>query len=71
MKILFGNFHFLYYFSIKKINFMYREQLVKRREILREDMFAGVISLERYRFLDEKLRRQIEEWDAATDVCGK
>lgn len=50
---------------------MYREQLVKRREILREDMFAGVISLERYRFLDEKLRRQIEEWDAATDVCGK
>ncbi len=39
---------------------MYQQQLEKQREILREDMFAGYISVSQYLRLDAKLQQMLE-----------
>ncbi len=50
---------------------MYKKQLMKQREVLREDLFAGVISPDQYRILDKKVQQKLKEWNATTDQSGK
>lgn len=51
--------------------FMYKKQLMKQREVLREDMFAGIISPRQYRILDEKVRHKLKEWNMANNNRSK
>ena len=50
---------------------MYKKQLMKQREVLREDMFVGIISPRQYRILDEKVRHKLKEWNMANNNRSK
>ena len=50
---------------------LYKKQLMKQREVLREDMFAGIISPRQYRILDEKVRHKLKEWNMANNNRSK
>ena len=50
---------------------MYKKQLMKQREVLREDMFAGIISPRQYRILDEKVRHKLKEWNKENNNRSK
>ena len=50
---------------------MYKKQLMKQREVLREDMFAGIISPRQNRILDEKVRHKLKEWNMANNNRSK